>query len=56
MGVRDMFEQYIREGKLSKERLLDMLEQIKLRNIEDVVVITDEEYNAIKTRLEQLSS
>ncbi len=54
MSVQDRFDELIREGKLSKAVLLDMLEQIKNRNTIDVTIITDEEYNTIKARIEQL--
>lgn len=56
MSIKDMFDEYINEGKLSKATLLDMLEQIKARNTTDVVIITDDEYNSIKARIEQLPS
>ena len=54
MSVKDTFDELIKEGKLSKAVLLDMLENIKARNTDGLTIITDEEYNAIKSRIEQL--
>ena len=51
----DMFNSYIKDG-LSKAQLLDMLENIKARNTSSFTVITDEEYNTIKARIDQLIS
>ncbi|WP_164509056.1 hypothetical protein [Clostridium rectalis] len=53
MSLRDMFDELINEGKTDKNTLLDMLEEIKKRN-EITLVITDEEYNNIKSRIESL--
>lgn len=55
MSMKDMFDQLIKEGKSDKATLLDMLEEIKKRN-EITLVITDDEYNAIKTRIEAMPS
>lgn len=55
MSHYDTFKEMIREGKTPKNQLLDMLEEIKKRNMtmknvvnEDEYVITSEEYNKIK--------
>lgn len=55
MNHYDTFKELIREGKTPKNQLLDMLEEIKKRNVtmknivnEDEYVITLEEYNKIK--------
>jgi predicted small metal-binding protein len=53
MSLKDLFDELIEEAKSDKETLLDMLEEIKKRN-EITPVITDEEYNNIKSRIEQL--
>ena len=50
----DMFNELIKSGKKNKTALLNMLEEIKKRNTPDNIVITDDEYNAIKARLEAL--
>ena len=54
--ISDMFNELIKEGKLNKVTLLDMLDQIKARNTTDVVIITDSKYSSIKARIEQLVS
>lgn len=53
MSMKDMFEELIKEGKTDKATLLDMLEEIKKRN-KITLVITEEEYNNIKARIEAL--
>lgn len=53
MSMKDMFDQLIAEGKSDKATLLDMLEEIKKRN-GIITIITDDEYNAIKARIETM--
>lgn len=55
MSLKDMFDELIKEGKTDKQTLLDMLEEIKKRN-EITLIITDEEYLNIKTRIESLQN
>lgn len=51
---RDMFRELIKEGKSSKQWLLDFLSEIKKRNTIDNVVITDEEFTIIQNMINQM--
>jgi hypothetical protein len=52
--MKDMFDQLIKEGKSNKIILLDMLEEVKKRNTENNIVISDDEYNEIKAEIEAM--
>lgn len=54
MSFKDIFNDLISQGGMTKEVLLDMLEEIKKRNTPGFIVITEEEYLAIKDRINQL--
>ena len=51
MAFKDVFEDLIEEGKMTKTMLIDMLDSFKSQNTANLVILTDDEYNTIKTRI-----
>lgn len=51
MAFKDVFEDLIEEGKMTKAMLLDMLDSFKAQNTTNLIILTDDEYNTIKSRI-----